>query len=848
MKRDQITSLVAVVGDVSLIAAVFVLDLLTPTGFPVWFFYLIPILLLSLRLSGTFLFSVVGFCSLLTLFGLRDSLTDPLFDFVLTVRSSGIVLFFLVAVFLSPTPRREMPRTQQQDVLNQRMVTSLAGAFLMVVLLVTAAYQATRLYEESEQVLFHSRKAFDEVNAIHALFTVAESEQRSFLLTGQESYLKPYHQALDQLGYHLKTLRTLPQGSPLQRDQFDNLEGKVAKKVAELSAAIATRRTGRHPTGIQVQDTATMEDIHAVIAQLQNVEQSRIHEQMRLSSIMFRVLLSHLGLGGLLQIGFLSAAGVFLWQTKVAAQVQAKSEAAMREALGMLNATSDGAFIFDLRTLQFRYVNEGAERQVGYTRQELLCMTPLHIAPEFDETRFRAMIDEVASEKGAGRRFTTVHRHKNGTDTPVEINLQFVGSGMDGARLIAISRDITERKKTEQVLRESEERFRTLANNIPQLAWMANEEGQIFWHNQRWLEYCGLTLDDMAGGGWEKVHHPAHLERVLKGIRKCYQTGEVWEDMFPLRSRDGTYGWFLSMAIPVRNEQGRVYRWLGTSTDVTEQRENEENLQRNREQLEASNRELDAFAYSVSHDLRAPLRSIDGFSQALLEDCKGSLNEQGIDYLCRIRAASQRMGQLIDDLLNLSRVTRHEIRYESVNLSDIVLASAAEVRKAWPGRQVKLSVMPGLVAVCDRNLLRIVIDNLMSNAWKFTTKQELAKIEFGEMPVNGIPTYFVRDNGAGFDMAYVDKLFGAFQRLHEREEYPGTGIGLATVQRIVVRHGGRVWAEGRVGGGATMFFTLGNGVNEGQDHIIGRRRSGRRGVDAPSLVSKPCREQDFRGA
>ena len=847
MKRDQIIRFVAVIGNVSLIAAVFVLDLLTPTGFPVWFFYLIPILLLSLRLSSTFLLSVVGFCSFLTLFGLHDSLTDPLFNFVLTVRSSGIVLFFLVAVFLSPT-WREMPRTQQQDVLNQRMVTSLAGAFLLVVLLVMAAYQATRLYEESEQVLSHSRKVFDEVNAIHAVYTVVESEQRGFLLTGQESYLKPYHQALDQLGYHLKTLRSLAHGSPLERDQFDSLEGKVAKKLAELSAAITTRRTGSHPAGIQTQDTATLEDIHAVIAQLQDVERSRIHEQMRLSSIMFRVLLSHLGLGGLLQIGFLSAAGVFLWQAKVAAQAQAKSEAAMHEALGMLNATSDGAFIFDLRTLQFRYVNEGAERQVGYTRQELLCMTPLHIAPEFDETQFRAMIDEMAREKGAGRRFTTVHRHKNGTDTPVEINLQYVGAGMHGARLIAISRDITERKKAEQVLRESEERFRTLANNIHQLAWMANEQGEIFWHNQRWLEYCGVTLDDMAGGGWEKVQHPTHLERVLKGIRHCYQTGEVWEDMFPLRSRDGTYRWFLSMAIPVRNEQGRVYRWLGTSTDVTEQRENEEKLQRNREQLEASNRELDAFAHSVSHDLRAPLRSIDGFSQALLEDCIGSLNEQGTDHLCRIRAASQRMGQLIDDLLNLSRVTRHEIRYESVNLSDIVLASAAEVRKLWPGRQVELSVMPGLVADCDRNLLRIVFDNLMSNAWKFTSKQELAKIEFGEMSVNGIKTYFVRDNGAGFDMAYVDKLFGAFQRLHGREAYPGTGIGLATVQRIVVRHGGRVWAEGQVGRGATMFFTLGKGVNEGQDHIIGRRQPGRRGFDTPIPVSVQCREQDFRGA
>ncbi|MDH5625431.1 MAG: ATP-binding protein, partial [Nitrospira sp.] len=226
------------------------------------------------------------------------------------------------------------------------------------------------------------------------------------------------------------------------------------------------------------------------------------------------------------------------------------------------------------------------------------------------------------------------------------------------------------------------------------------------------------------------------------------------------------------------------------------------------ELLEAANKELEAFSYSVSHDLRAPLRSLDGFSQVLLEDCAGKLNDQEKDYLNRIRAASQRMGHLIDALLGLSRATRVELRREPVDLSAVALRSAEEVQKLWPDRQVELVVVPDLRAQGDSQLLRIVFDNLLGNAWKFTSKRAQARIEVGVMAHHGTMAYFVRDNGAGFDMTYAAKLFGVFQRLHAMTEYPGTGIGLATVQRIVARHGGLVWAEGQVDEGATVYFTL----------------------------------------
>ena len=225
-------------------------------------------------------------------------------------------------------------------------------------------------------------------------------------------------------------------------------------------------------------------------------------------------------------------------------------------------------------------------------------------------------------------------------------------------------------------------------------------------------------------------------------------------------------------------------------------------------ELTAVNKELEAFSYSVSHDLRAPLRSIDGFSQALLEDYREKLDEQGKDYLQRVRAAAQRMGQLIDDLLGLSRVTRREMRYETFNLSQIAQSVAAELQRREPKRQVSFVIAEGLMANGDVRLLRVVLENLLGNAWKFTSNNNRASIEFGVIENEGNLTYFVHDDGAGFDMAYADKLFGAFQRLHSVTEFEGTGIGLATVQRIVHRHGGRIWAEGAVGQGATVYFTL----------------------------------------
>jgi light-regulated signal transduction histidine kinase (bacteriophytochrome) len=234
----------------------------------------------------------------------------------------------------------------------------------------------------------------------------------------------------------------------------------------------------------------------------------------------------------------------------------------------------------------------------------------------------------------------------------------------------------------------------------------------------------------------------------------------------------------------------------------------EQRVQERTHQLAVANKELETFSYSVSHDLRAPLRGIDGFSQALLEDHADQLDSNGKKYLERVRAAARRMSTLIDDLLDLSRVSRSEMRRGMVDLSDLAATIAEELQKAEPDRRVDFVIEAGLTANGDSHLLRVVMENLLGNAWKYTSRHSRARIEFGRKEVDGRTVHFVRDDGAGFDPTYSNRLFGAFQRLHPATEFPGTGVGLASVQRIINRHGGTISAEGAVEKGATFYFTL----------------------------------------
>jgi light-regulated signal transduction histidine kinase (bacteriophytochrome) len=264
--------------------------------------------------------------------------------------------------------------------------------------------------------------------------------------------------------------------------------------------------------------------------------------------------------------------------------------------------------------------------------------------------------------------------------------------------------------------------------------------------------------------------------------------------------------------LPETDSSGIIIGYVGSLTDISDRKQSELELQQTTAQLEASNRELEAFSYSVSHDLRAPLRAIDGFSNILMEDYSDKFDEEGKDYFDRIHRNIQCMGMLIDDLLRLSRVSRSEMQYSEFNLSALVQEQVNELQVLEPNRQVEIVITSNIIVSADLPLMRVAIINLVQNAWKFTSHHTMARIEFGTMQQEEELAYFVRDDGAGFSMDYANMLFQVFQRLHTTDEFQGTGIGLAIVQRVIHRHGGRVWAEGFVEKGATIYFTVPNAL------------------------------------
>jgi light-regulated signal transduction histidine kinase (bacteriophytochrome) len=284
---------------------------------------------------------------------------------------------------------------------------------------------------------------------------------------------------------------------------------------------------------------------------------------------------------------------------------------------------------------------------------------------------------------------------------------------------------------------------------------------------------------------------------------------------FRVRRKDGQYRIYRLKCVPIFDESGNFVQWIGGSRDVTEEKEAEQRIRdlnrqlvsRTRE-LEELNSELSAFTYSVSHDLRAPLRAMEGFSAAITEDYAGQLDETGRNYLQRIRSASLRMSEMIDALLTLSRLTRKPPEMETIDLTAMAEDIFNLLRASDPKRNVNITIAPDMTDRGDPRLIRLVLQNLFANAWKFTSKRLVAEIEFGMLKTKGERVYFVRDNGAGFDMTYAEKLFTPFQRLHRADEFEGSGIGLATVQRIIRLHGGYVRAEGKQDNGAVFYFTL----------------------------------------
>jgi PAS domain S-box-containing protein len=617
----------------------------------------------------------------------------------------------------------------------------------------------------------------------------------------------------------------------------------------------------------------------------------------------------------------------------------------------ILEQSVNEIYLFDAETLFFEYVNEGGRRNLGYDMETLRRMTPLDIKPEFDEASFRAMIHPLLTGEKEILSFETTHLRADATLYPVEVRLQ-LDVQADKREFLAIILDITSRPTAQAALQESEKRFRTMIDTIPQLAWMAYANGTRYWFNQRWYDYTGTTPEQMENSGWTNVHDPEVLPRVIERWTAAIASGEAFDMEFPLRGKDGQFRIFLARAEPLRDAAGRVVQWFGTNTDVHEQRlwekarrETERQLQvvmenmsegvviadlsgrllqwnpaalkmhdiseesdvlteleklkdvyqlstvegvvvpveewplrrvlrgeslhdlelrvsradqsregvfsysgaisrydedkglafliikditqrKNAEaalwdaktnlehkvnertsQLLAKSKELENFCYSVSHDLRAPLRGIDGYSRLLLEDHHDSLSEEGRGFLTNVRAATRNMSALIEDLLAYSKLERRKLSTMAIRLSSF-LANMLDLYKGEM-EKVRITVeVDDLEVRADPDGLAIVLRNLIDNAVKFSQYVPQPEIGIRAHAAEDFCVLVVKDNGIGFDMKFYHKIFEIFHRLHRVEDYPGTGIGLAMVQKAMERMGGKVWAESHPGAGATFYLQL----------------------------------------
>jgi PAS domain S-box-containing protein len=509
---------------------------------------------------------------------------------------------------------------------------------------------------------------------------------------------------------------------------------------------------------------------------------------------------------------------VDITERKRAEEAMRESEARFRDTFE-LSAIGNSLTGRDGRLLN---VNQALADMLGFSIEELQQLTFGDITHPDDIAETRECVRSVFAGERTGYRLERRYRHRDGHFVFAEVSTTLLRDD-HGAPLCLITSvvDISTRKRAEEELRLMNLVLSTQQEASIDGILVVDVNGKMVSSNGRFAEMWGIPSDIMESRSDERalqsvMEKLADPEAFISEVKRLYATpDEKSRDEIALKDGRTFDRYSAPMLDADRKCFGRVWHFR----DITESKRAEAALATANSELErrvaertaeltVANRELESFASSVSHDLRAPLRGIDGWTQAALEDCGPQLDDRGRTYLKRVRSETQRMAELIDGLLELSRVTRAPMKRETVDLTAMVQELEASLRAAQPERAVDFVVAPAMVAMGDAVLLRAVLQNLLGNAWKFTGKRPRARIEVGCTSEPGRTVYHVRDDGAGFDMRYAGKLFAPFQRLHSMEEFPGTGIGLATVQRIIHRHGGKVWAKAEVNQGATFYFTL----------------------------------------
>src|SRR5574341_1555750 len=710
---------------------------------------------------------------------------------------------------------------------GRKIGVALAAALLILVVVGVARLRSTTGTVQSGQQVAHALEVVATLEAAIGDLVDLQIGARGFIITGDSAYLDPYRAGLPRLPRDLEALRRLTADNPAQQRRLDRLDSLTSPARAIFARNIEVRRREGFAAAARIVATRegkrTMEAARAVAAEMERAERVLLAQRTATARQEARLARSAAVLGAV--VASLTVLGAAWWIGRDLAG-RRRSEAALQaseERFRALAASANDSIVSADHHGVITYFNPGAERTFGYAAADVLGQPLTILMPERFHAAHRAGLSRyVTTEEPrvVGRTVELVGRRKDGTEFPVELSLASWKRGTEVA-FTGILRDITDRKRAEEALRDNAERLRIILESMTEGLVVADEQGHFTLYNPAAERIAGIGMTDTRPEEWTRTygvyqpdgHTPVPMDEIplVRAIR-----GETTRDVVQfLRNPARPDGVYVNVSgAPLRDAAGRVRGGVVLVSDITERRRVQLEVERlNAElahqvaELAAVNKELETFSYSVSHDLRAPLRAIDGYSRILVEDHAPALGGEGNRLLGVIRENTARMGYLIDDLLEFSRLSRKELATTRLDMTALARAVAEDLRRAQ-AKPAVIDIAPLPPAHGDAAMVRQVWENLIGNAVKSSGKRDAPHITIGTVNGAAEPTYFVRDNGVGFDMAYVDKLFRVFQRLHRAADFEGTGVGLAIVQRVVHRHGGRVWAEGAPDRGATFYFTL----------------------------------------
>ncbi|MCA9233983.1 MAG: PAS domain S-box protein [Planctomycetales bacterium] len=680
-----------------------------------------------------------------------------------------------------------------------------AGALIALLALgIALSLHSTHRLSEDADVLAHTHVVMDALAELRGRLREAEAAQRTYLILGGPEIPPELQDNLSASADQLAVLGGLVKDNPSQFKRLPTLETHIN----EFADAVTHAAVVRHDEGFDAareivrrgKARRMMATISDEIRQMDNAERSLLTRRLneRNGSYVRALLVGALsGLAGI--VGLI--AFIYTQRRDLTNRLAAAAEIAeQRELMATIVESSNDPIISKSLDGTIQSWNAAARRLLGYQAKEIIGQSISLILPEGGQAEEAALIERLRR----GERITqceTTRIHKDGKAIDVVLTISPIhNAAKEIVGASTIVRDVSERKAAEQAIRESEERFRTLADNMSQFAWMADPQGWVFWYNQRWYEYTGTTLEEMQGWGWRKVHHPDHVDRVVERLQWSWGTGEVWEDVFPLRSKSGEYRWFLSRALPIRDSQGNVTRWLGTNTDVTEQRETEQ-------ALKDADRRKDEFLAMLAHELRNPLAPIRNGLELLARD---QTYDAAAITLMQQQAAQ--LVRLVEDLLDVSRFMRGtvELRLAPLDLVELAMQRAESAREMIRDRGQTLTLhVPEEPMWLTADAVRIgqVIDNLLNNASKYS--DEGGAIELSVANRDERAVIEVRDDGMGIDVELLPRIFDLFTQSAQAldRSQGGLGIGLTVVQQLVELHGGRVRATSE-GGGKGSIFTV----------------------------------------